>query len=134
LRSLPDWFGIESAIRQYVAEVESLDVWVAFVGDRPVGILSLRHHFPLASEIHVMAVTSAFQGRGIGRALIAAAEGELRERKSEFLSVKTVAEGNPDPFYARTREFYLRAGFRPLEVFPTLWDAWNPCLLMVKRV
>ncbi|MEN6523457.1 MAG: N-acetyltransferase, partial [Anaerolineaceae bacterium] len=36
--------------------------------------------------------------------------------------------------YDRTRAFYEAMGFRPLEVFPELWDKDNPCLLMVKRL
>ena len=29
-------------------------------------------------------------------------------------------------------EFYRSMGFAPLEVFPELWDPWNPCLTLVK--
>ena len=36
--------------------------------------------------------------------------------------------------YAKTRKFYLKSGFKPLEVFPLLWDESNPCLFMVKRI
>ncbi|EGO9156442.1 GNAT family N-acetyltransferase, partial [Enterococcus faecalis] len=25
-------------------------------------------------------------------------------------------------------------GFKRLEVFPTLWDAWNPCLILIKQL
>jgi len=52
----------------------------------------------------------------------------------EFLTVKTLADTHPDEGYAGTRRFYLAMGFKPLEVFPTLWDEANPCLLMVKRL
>jgi hypothetical protein len=33
-----------------------------------------------------------------------------------------------------TRLFYEAIGFLPIEVFPTLWDPWNPRLLMLKRL
>ena len=46
--------------------------------------------------------------------------------------MKTLAATQPDPNYAATRHFYEALGFLPVEVFPTLWDARNPCLLMVK--
>jgi len=46
--------------------------------------------------------------------------------------VKTLDESAPDAFYAKTRQFYLRAGFKPLEVFPLHWNKENPCLFMAK--
>ena len=49
-----------------------------------------------------------------------------------YLTVKTLAADHPDPHYAATRRFYEALGFEPLEVFPTLWDADTPCLLMLK--
>ena len=49
-----------------------------------------------------------------------------------FLSVKTLASEHPDLNYAMTRRFYEAAGFIPLEVFPTLWEEGNPCLLMIR--
>ena len=48
-----------------------------------------------------------------------------------LLQVKTVDEGHY-PEYDRTIAFYEAMGFVRLEVFPTLWDAWNPCLVLVK--
>lgn len=41
---------------------------------------------------------------------------------------------HPSPEYARTRAFYHAMGFVDLECFPTLWDAGNPCLVLVKAL
>jgi len=49
-----------------------------------------------------------------------------------YLTVKTLDESREDEGYARTRRFYYAMGFQPLEVFPMLWDADNPCLCMLK--
>ena len=49
-----------------------------------------------------------------------------------MLQVKTVAARSPNEAYWQTGEFYKRAGFRPLEVFPELWSVSNPCLQLVK--
>ncbi|KAB7124131.1 N-acetyltransferase, partial [Bifidobacterium longum] len=38
------------------------------------------------------------------------------------------------PEYDQTIRFYESVGFERLEVFPTLWDAWNPCLVLVKKL
>jgi len=36
--------------------------------------------------------------------------------------------------YDQTVAFYESLGFKKLEVFPTLWDEWNPCLIMVMPI
>lgn len=33
--------------------------------------------------------------------------------------------------YDNTNRFYLALGFKEFEVFPTLWDEWNPCQVYV---
>ena len=34
--------------------------------------------------------------------------------------------------YDKTRKFYLKYGFTPVEEFKSLWGEHNPCLMMVK--
>lgn len=46
------------------------------------------------------------------------------------MQVKTVQMGRYDE-YDRTNRFYLALGFKEFEVFPTLWDEWNPCQIYV---
>lgn len=60
------------------------------------------------------------------------AEAWLQARGVRYLQVKTVAATSASTAYAETRAFYLRRGFTPLEVFPTLWDAHNPALQCIK--
>jgi len=72
--------------------------------------------------------------RGIGRALVERCERHCRDAGMEFLTVKTVDEARANESYAKTRLFYAAMGFRPLEVFPLLWDERNPCLFMAKSV
>jgi hypothetical protein len=52
----------------------------------------------------------------------------------EFLTVKTLDESRASKSYEKTRLFYLSVGFKPLEVFPLLWDKDNPCLFMAKSI
>jgi GNAT superfamily N-acetyltransferase len=81
-----------------------------------------------------MAVRPEAHRRGIGRALVEAAESYARGLGVEYMQVKTLAASRPDEEYARTRTFYEALGFRPLEEFPRIWDADNPCLVLVKRL
>jgi GNAT superfamily N-acetyltransferase len=134
LRSLPEWFGIEEATRQYVQDIEGLPTFVALTDAQVVGFLTLRQHSEYAAEIHVMGVRPEMHRRGVGRLLVDGAEEYLRRRGVEYLQVKTLSPTHPDENYARTRKFYLSVGFRPLEEFPELWGKENPCLQMIKAL
>lgn len=132
LQALPDWFGIEEATRQYVADTAVLPTFLAFANNQTIGFLTLKPHTEYAAEIHVMGILPEWHRQGVGRALLAASEDHLREIGVEFLQVKTLSARHPDEGYGRTRQFYLAMGFRPLEEFPTLWGEANPCLQLIK--
>ena len=130
LRDLPEWFGIESAIVDYVREVAGLPTFVA--GD--AGFLSLKTYGSRAAEIYVMGVRRACQCRGVGTALVAAAEDWARARGIEYLQVKTLGPSRESRAYADTRRFYERRRFVPLEELHGLWAEGNPTLVLVKRL
>jgi GNAT superfamily N-acetyltransferase len=134
LRALPQWFGIEEAIVHYVQEIEYLPTFLAVAEDGIAGFVSLKEHFVEAAEVYVMGVRAGYHRQGVGRALIGRAEEWFRSRGGEYLQVKTLSPARPNEDYARTRAFYRAMGFRPLEEFPLLWDAANPCLLLVKAL
>lgn len=46
------------------------------------------------------------------------------------MQVKTVEMGKYEE-YDRTNKFYQSLGFKEFEVFPMLWDEWNPCQIYV---
>jgi ribosomal protein S18 acetylase RimI-like enzyme len=134
LGALPDWFGIETATREYVQQSQYLNFWAAYTAERAVGFISLRHHTRYAFEIFCMGVLPDFHRHGIGRSLLLACENYCQESGAEFLTVKTLDASNPNASYAKTRQFYRAMEFRPLEVFPTLWGPANPCLYMIKSL
>ena len=129
LRELPDWFGIEEATAAYIRDVADLPTFA--VADD--AFLSLKLHNARAAEVYVMGVRPSRHRRGIGTALLAAAEDHLRARDVEYLQVKTLGPSHPDDGYERTRLFYEARGFVPLEELLDLWEQ-NPCLLLVKRL
>lgn len=134
LRSLPGWFGIESALLAYVDKIEYLPTYTAVVADTVVGFLSVEKHFAESAEIHVMGIMPELHRMGIGRALQEKAEFDLKAQGVKFLQVKTLSPSSANEDYAKTREFYLSMGFSPLEEMPTLWGAENSCLIMVKSL
>jgi len=132
LRTLPGWFGIEASLLEYVEKVKGLTLWAAFDGEKAVGFLAFEEHNPYTGEVCVMGVRPEYHRQGAGRLLVERCEEFAREKGMEFLTVKTLAGSREDAGYARTREFYYAMGFRPLEVFPLLWDEANPCLFLAK--
>ena len=143
LRALPQWFGLEASNAAYVEAARHLPAYLAWPATAPAGpddgpgaagALLLERHFPGAAEIYLLAVDPAYHRHGAGRALVAAAETELRADGVEFLQVKTLGPSQPDEGYQRTREFYAAAGFTPLEEIHGVWDPENPCLIMIKHL
>ena len=133
LRGLPDWFGIERAIVDYVAEIKGLDCFGAWIEGELIGFLALRRHFEDAWEIVVMGVAEPWHRQGIGRALLAAAQAWLMRFGARWLTVKTLGPSTEYEPYAATRAFYQNTGFSPLEELHLVGET-DPTLLLVKRL
>jgi len=132
LRSLPQWFGIESALIAYAQSTTRLPTFLTIENGIVVGFVSLRKHFDHAWEIDCLAVRADDRHQGVGTALLTHAEAWLGAQNVSILQVKTLAATNADPNYAETREFYERRGFIELEILPAFWSPENPCLVMAK--
>ncbi len=96
--------------------------WLAFEGEQPVGLvnafegLSTFKARPLLN-IHDIAVTRSHQGRGIGRALLQAAEAHARETGCCKLTLE-VLHGN-----RRAIRLYGKFGFAAFELDPAMGHA-----------
>jgi len=134
LDDLAEWFGIPEANAAYAKAAEANPTVVASTNGVPVGILTTVQHAETAAEILVMAVRPSHHRQGVGVAMLRLAERHLTVEGVRFLQVKTLADTHPDPGYGETRAFYRSCGFESLEVFPTLWDADNPAVQMIKTI
>jgi ribosomal protein S18 acetylase RimI-like enzyme len=132
MTSLPEWFGIQEIAEHHIKMARVLPVICASLYGKVVGFASLKVHFDLNCEIYAMGVFREFHHRGIGKTIIEALERYCRERGIRYLSVKTVAEGSKNQYYANTRAFYKACGFKGIEEFDSLWQ--EPCLYMLKEV
>lgn len=134
MRSLPYHFGNDEGRRECARAVRAEDGFVAVLGHRVVGFLTVARHFVEAAEITWMAVDAAHRGRGVGRSLVDHLVGDLRAEGRRLLLVTTLAasfdEGDVEDGYARTRAFYRGLGFIPARELPNLW-ANVPALLLV---
>lgn len=130
LEALPEWFGMEEGRKEYIALSATQPLWAAFENGEAVGFLCLKPTSEDTLELAVMGIRREFHRRGIGRNLFAAAKEYAKGAGYSFLQVKTVEPGHFESYDA-TNSFYQSLGFKKLEVFPTLWDETNPCLVYV---
>jgi len=108
---LPEWFGQPEANRHYAEQAETLDAWTARVDGSGRGLLLLKRHSAVSAEIHWLGVDPDHHRRGLGRALVSAIEGRLRQERLKYLFVMTLHPDDPYEPYRRTRAFYERLGF-----------------------
>lgn len=132
LLDLPDWFGIPESTKKYIEDSKALPLWLASVGDETAGFVTLSQSSEDCAELHCMGVKIKFHHQGIGTLLYNELE-RYAKKSFGYIQVKTVEEGRYKE-YDQTVAFYKRMGFVKLEVFPTLWDKNNPCMIMVKKI
>ncbi len=92
---------------------------------KPIGFLYLKQTGKDTVEVAVMGVLKEFHRHGIGRKLFMKAKEKAIKDGFSFIQVKTVQMGQYDN-YDNTNKFYISLGFKEFEIFPTLWDDWNP--------
>jgi ribosomal protein S18 acetylase RimI-like enzyme len=98
-----------------------------------VGFICFKELNEKAVELAWMAVEPEYKGKGVGTSLVN--EGlKLLSKKYYICEMKTLSEIDPDPEYAKTRIFYQKLGFIPLETINPYpgWGKGNPCQIFVK--
>lgn len=130
LEQLPEWFGIPEARENYIRESADEIMVISTENDAPNGFLCLKETGKDTVELAVMGVLKEYHRKGIGTKLVESAKETAVRQGYSFMQVKTVQMGRYEE-YDRTNLFYLSLGFKEFEVFPTLWDEWNPCQIYV---
>jgi N-acetylglutamate synthase-like GNAT family acetyltransferase len=131
LATVPEWFGDPQSNAEYSEDARTKETWTISDNGKVIGVILLSRHFPQTAEIHFMVVAREYHGQGVGTALVEAISADAKENDLKLLEVKTLGASHPDKNYARTRHFYEKLGFIPLEE-TELWGADTPCLIMVK--
>lgn len=134
LRQLPEWFGIEASLLEYIENVKQKLFYAAYDGENVVGFICSKYHNQYTADIHLTGILKQYHRRGIGKELVAVVEKQLIEKGFKMFMVKTLGESVDYEFYHRTRAFYRSVGFYPLEEFREIWDEDNPCLIMAKSL
>ena len=92
LCALPNWFGIEESLLQYVKDANVMPTMLAKVDDVVVGFITIKKHFSYSAEIHCMGILPQYHRKGIGKLLIEELENHLNSDGVKILQVKTVSE------------------------------------------
>ena len=130
LEALPDWFGLPEAREEYIVNSVNQQFFAAVKEEKTIGFLCLKQTGKYTVEVSVMGVLKEFHRHGIGRKLFMKAREKAIKDGFSFIQVKTVQMGQYDN-YDNTNKFYISLGFKEFEIFPTLWDEWNPCQVYV---
>ena len=133
LEALREWFEVDESREQFIRESADQPFWAAFENDALAGFLCLKETGKETMELAVMGVKKGFHRHGVGRRLFAAAKDYAAAKGYSFIQVKTVQMGRYKE-YDDTNQFYQSLGFKEMEVFPTLWDEWNPCQVYIMAI
>ena len=133
LTALPEWFGIPESTENYIRESANEIMVASFEEEKANGFLCLKETGKDTVELAVMGVLKEYHRKGIGKELFNRAKKAAKEMGYSFIQVKTVEMGKYEE-YDQTNQFYISLGFKELEVFPTLWDEWNPCQIYVMGI
>ncbi len=102
----------QKAVEETLAN-EATEVWVADVGGRAVGFVSVKldvdHRM---GEIWMLAVDPDYQQRGLGSALTRVATDWIREAGLPLAVIDTGGDASHSP----ARHTYEKAGFRPMQI------------------
>ena len=81
-------------------------------------------------DLYWIAVAPAWKGQGVGRALLAAVESDVRARGGHLLVLDT--SGRPD--YAGTRSFYEHLGFTQTATVPDFYATGDDLVIFTHRL
>ncbi len=126
---LPNYFD-KNGLESIKKDTKTNLLYCAYLDSEIVGFVTYKEINPQVIELTWMGVLPQYHGKGIGTKMILDSLKELNKYK--VCEVKTVSDKEPDEGYARTRNFYEKLGFIPLEsIIP--YPGWNdPCVIYVK--
>jgi len=133
LNNLPEWFGMPESTEEYITDSQDKPFIACFMDNEAVGFVVLNSTSVDCADIFVMGIKKNYHRMGIGTKINDAYEKLAKKLGYTYTQVKTVQTGHYKE-YDITNNFYKSVGYKELEVFPTLWDEWNPCQIYIKYI
>ncbi|MFC4651711.1 GNAT family N-acetyltransferase [Lactococcus nasutitermitis] len=91
LRQLPDWFGIEEALTDYISAVSDKMFFAAFDAEKCLGFFAGEIHYERTGEIYLCGILPEFHGNGLGTKLYQKLEKAFFQQNCDTVVVKTLA-------------------------------------------
>jgi len=131
-KALSEYFN-EGGLKLIKESVKNEVLYGAFEGDKMIGFTTYKILNPEAIELSFIGILPDYRGKGTGSFFV---QETLKEIGSGYkvCEVKTLAETVEDENYARTRNFWRKQGFIPIEIIDPYpgWDPGNPCQILVR--
>jgi GNAT superfamily N-acetyltransferase len=132
MHSLPKWFSPPEDIDRKAVVHKDYPFFAAYDNDQPIGFAALKIQNEFTADLYNFGVLEHYHRQGVGTQLLEAIERYCKDSGYLYLTVKTLDSSAKYEPYERTRAFYHKMGFVPLEVFTAFWNEENPCLFMAK--
>jgi len=81
-------------------------------------------------DVYWLAVTAGEHGKGVGGALLAYAEGRVKEVSGRLIVIETSSQ----PGYEKTRRFYLNHGYEAIARLPDFYAPGDDKIILQKRL
>jgi ribosomal protein S18 acetylase RimI-like enzyme len=122
----------DKGIKDIKKEIKK-EFYGAFNNDKMVGFITFKEVNIQVIELTWLAIDPDYQNKGIGTRLVTHSLQKL-SRKYKACEVKTLSEDDPDEGYLKTRNFYKKLGFIPLQTIKPYpgWDKNMSCQIFVK--
>lgn len=134
ISKLKEWFALPIQNEIYAENVQKYDFLKICLQDQVIGFISLKQNSEIVSELYVLGILKEYQGKGYGTRALEYVFEHLRNKNIQYLEVKTLADSKESVDYDRTRQFYTKLGFFPLDVLENEWGKDDPCLIMLKKL
>ena len=131
-KTLPEFFT-QQGLDEIKVQLPDQAVYGAYDGEELIACISYKKVNDSTIDIAFLFMLETYHGKGIGTRLV---EESLAVEGGEFkvCQVNTLAETVEDAGYARTRKFYEKLGFIPIEIIHPYpgWGMENPCQIYVR--
>jgi ribosomal protein S18 acetylase RimI-like enzyme len=132
LDDLPMWFGIPESTNEYCENVKLYDFYSIELEKENIGFVSIKKNNDYVAEIYVLGILQKYHRKKYGELVLKYIFQELAKTSTRYVEVKTLDESRESDEYMKTRLFYKKMGFIPLDVLHNEWGRANPCLILIK--
>ena len=132
-KQLPDFFN-KKGLEQIKKDTKSHILFGAFLNDILVAFVTYNEINQFVVEMSWLAVSPDHQAKGIGTKLIEETLSQLG-KTYKVCEVKTLAKTDLNEPYEKTRKFYEKLAFMPLDIIDP-YPGWedNPCQIYIKFI